>query len=168
MFCPQRNDYIFPSAAVTRCLIICKPLAYLFLCHPSLHLLLVFRVLLVRRCLSNSWAEVVSMATAQEIGGRGFGAVAGRERWSALDKPPSSFSPRAPPCCILLLGVAVCVCMYVCLRLIRNAAARGIVPMICTLSVLRRGQGGPHTTSGLGSVESPRCRCVSPCCQIVL
>lgn len=82
------------------------------------------------------------MATAQEIGGRGLEAVAGRERWSALDKPPSVFAPCAPPCFILLLAVAVC--MHVCLPLIRKSAVGGIVPVICTLLVLRQGRGGPH------------------------
>lgn len=108
---PQRNDEIIPSAA-TRFLIICEPLAFLFLCHPSLHLLLVFRVPSVHPRLSNSLAEVVSMATAQEIGGRGFGAVAGRERWSALDKPPSIFSLSPRPSLLHAPARRCCVCVF--------------------------------------------------------
>lgn len=106
-------------------------MAYLFLSRLALHLLPVFHVPLVHPCCSNSWAEVVSIATIQEIGGRGFGAVAGREkeRWSALDKPPSIFSPSAPPFLILLLSDGACVCV----QLIRKSAASDIVSVICTL-----------------------------------
>lgn len=69
-----------------------KPLAYHFFSCLSQHLLPFFYIPSLHPCLYYCGVEVVSIATTQELGVGGFEAGAGRERWSALDKPPSPFS----------------------------------------------------------------------------
>lgn len=93
------------------------------------------------------------MATAQEIGGRGLEAVAGRERWSALDKPPLAFSLPAPLPASSPSAPLQCVWMYVCLPLIGKSADGDTATVICTLPALRQGRGPPLYLDGV--VASP-------------